>query len=73
MGKENLIELRVPGRSVALANRLLHSLRESHLVDAGFTQKDINDFGDFFTEVRCQAETHELYFDEEEEDQSDET
>lgn len=53
------IELEVPARSVVLANKLLHSLTPSDLRDAGFNEKDIDDFGDFFVEVRYHAENNE--------------
>ncbi|MGX5913914.1 hypothetical protein ACR0ST_04210 [Aliidiomarina sp. Khilg15.8] len=53
------VQLDVPGRSVALANKLLHSLTEDDLRSAGFNQKDIDDFGDFFVEVRYHAENTE--------------
>ncbi|MCC5855152.1 MAG: hypothetical protein JJU10_05625 [Idiomarina sp.] len=53
------IELTVPARSVVLANRLLNSLTPTDLREAGFSDQDIEDFADFFLEVRHQAENCE--------------
>lgn len=53
------IELEVPARSVAIANKLLHALTEYDLRVAGLTEDEIEGFGDFFLEVRHQAENCE--------------
>lgn len=66
-----MIELEVPARSVVLANKLLNSLTQDDLYAAGFDEEDINVFGDFFVEVRQQAEEI-LLNQESEEDEPDE-
>lgn len=53
------IELTVPARSVVIANKLLHGLNENDLSRAGLTPDEIDEFGDFFLEVRFQAENNE--------------
>lgn len=60
MSDQPMVELEVPARAVVLANELLHSLHESDLIEAGFAQKDIEDFGAFFREVKYHAENSEL-------------
>lgn len=60
MSDAEMVELEVPGRSVALANKLLHALTPDDLLKAGFDEQDIEDFGDFFEEVRYHAENNSL-------------
>lgn len=54
-----IIQLEVPANTVPLAWKLLRSLNEDHLLEAGFDEQEIKDFKSFFVEVRYHAENNE--------------